>query len=369
MSTGLERRPEPSLIVGGAVVAWSAEQKDLLRQAVARDCSDAELAFFAQVCAHKGLDPFMDEICAVKRGGKMVIQEKVEGLRTIAERSGLYGGFDGPYWSADGENWKKVWLPDEPPAAALYYVRRKDWPEMVPGVARWASSVQFDHKGQIVPIWKDRPDEMLGKTAEARALRRAFPKEFARADVGSRDLTDAQLVTLEARQAGLDDQARHQLVAHVTDGRTESTRQLTPDETLVVRQEVARTQSGPPTQEPATQRRAEEGGGPAGRLGEVAPAGPTTHTITSNPGPHGQSETVTVDTTTGEIVSPEEERKALFDQLAPKRAQLNESEYRLFGDWVESCLQIPRDTPKSKFTIDQLHAIDAYLDQALEEPF
>jgi phage recombination protein Bet len=208
--------------------------------------NDGDLAYFAQVATHKGLDPFLGEIVPVYYGGEMVIQDTVEGLRTIAERSGLYDGFDGPYWCGPDLDWKPVWLADEPPAAARYSVRRKDWSEPVVGVARWKSSVQLDRYGKPAQLWKTRPDEMLGKTAEVRALKRAFPKEFARAGVSVRDLSDAQVVTIEARRAGLDDDGRHQLVSDVTDGRTESTTELTEDEVLEVRAEVARL-AGPPT--------------------------------------------------------------------------------------------------------------------------
>lgn len=227
-------------------VPWSGEQLDILK-ADLKIKNDQDLAYFAQVATHKGLDPFLGEIVAVYRGEKMIIQETVEGLRTIAERSGLYGGFRGPQWTADGFNWVDVWLDEKnPPAAARYWVIRKDWIEPAAGVARWKSSVQLsrDGKPQAGP-WTDRPDEMLAKTAEVRALKRAFPKEFARAGIPVRDLSDASIVTMEARQAGMDDDARHALVAEVTEGRTESTTELNDDETLKVRQEIARRAPGP----------------------------------------------------------------------------------------------------------------------------
>lgn len=221
---------------------WSGEQLEILKRDLGIK-TDEHLAYFAQVATHKGLDPFLGEIVPVYYGGDMVIQETVEGLRTIAERSGLYDGYRGPFWCGPDLQWKEVWLADESPAAARYEVLRKDWSEPAVGVARWKSSVQLgrDGKPQAGP-WRDRPDEMLGKTAEVRALKRAFPKEFARAGITVRDLSDAQVVTIEARRAGLDDDQRHALVAEVTDGRTESTRELTDDETLEVRAEVARRQ-------------------------------------------------------------------------------------------------------------------------------
>lgn len=218
---------------------WTGQQLEILKRDLGIK-NDGDLAYFAQVATHKGLDPFLGEIVPVYYAGEMVIQDTVEGLRTIAERSGLYDGFDGPYWCGPDLDWKPVWLADDPPSAARYSVRRKDWSEPVVGVARWKSSVQLDRYGKPAQLWKTRPDEMLGKTAEVRALKRAFPKEFARAGVSVRDLSDAQVVTIEARRAGLDDDGRHQLVSEVTGGRTESTRDLTDDELLEARAEVAR---------------------------------------------------------------------------------------------------------------------------------
>lgn len=224
--------------VGQAAEMWDEEQLRILK-ADLKIKTDADLAYFGQVCAHKNLDPFLGEIAPVYYGGTMVIQETVEGLRTIAERSGLYGGFQGPWWCGDDRVWHDVWLEDGPPAAARYLVIRKDWVEPVPGVARWASCAQF-FKGELAPLWKSRPDEMLGKTAEVRALRRAFPKEFARAGASTRELSDAQLVTIQARRAGLNDDERHALVQQVTEGRTDSTRELTDQEMLDTRAEIAR---------------------------------------------------------------------------------------------------------------------------------
>lgn len=239
--------PAPPATVEPAT-PWSGEQLEILKRDLGIK-NDGDLAYFAQVATHKGLDPFLGEIVPVYYGGELVIQDTVEGLRTIAERSGLYDGFDGPYWCGPDLDWKPVWLADEPPAAARYAVRRKDWSEPVVGVARWKSSVQLDRNGKPQALWKTRPDEMLGKTAEVRALKRAFPKEFARAGVTVRDLTDAQVVTLEARRAGLDDDGRHALVSEVTSGRTESTRDLTEDEMLTARAELARRRPDPETGE------------------------------------------------------------------------------------------------------------------------
>lgn len=226
---------------------WSPEQLEVVRQSVAPGCTDEELAFFAQVCRHKGLDPFAGEIVAIPRwdskAGRnvLVIQETVAGLRALAERSGLYNGQDPPAWCGPDARWVEVWLDTKtPPAAAKVAVYRKGWDRPTVGIARYSSYVQLDKGGGPKGLWKTGPDFMLWKCAEAAALKRAFKHAMADAGISTRDLSDASRISMEARAAGLNDDGRHALVAEVTGGRTDSTRDLTDQEALEVRAELAR---------------------------------------------------------------------------------------------------------------------------------
>lgn len=227
--------------------SWSPEQLEVIRRSVAPGCTDEELAFFAQVCKHKGLDPFAGEIVAIQRwdskAGRhvLVIQETVAGLRALAERSGLYNGQDPPAWCGPDARWVEVWLDTKtPPAAAKVAVYRKGWDRPTVGIARYASYVQLDKNGNPAGLWKTGPDFMLWKCAEAAALKRAFKHALADAGINARELSGPSRISMEAREAGLDDDARHALVARVTDGRTDSTRDLNDEEALEVRAEIAR---------------------------------------------------------------------------------------------------------------------------------
>lgn len=235
-------RVEPAPVP--AFKQWTPEQVEMATRSFATDCTMPELEVFAEVAARKGLDPWLGQIVAIKRGGKMIIQETEQGYLAVAERTGLYGGYRGPWWRTKEGPWDDVWLEDDYPAAAKILVIRKDWTEPAAGVAAWKSNVQFFRnkagQAQIVDIWQNRPDEMLAKCANVRALRRAFNKELALAGISTRDMTDAQVVTLEAKRAGLDDDQRHAVIAEVTGGRTSSSTALTDDETIEVRQEIAR---------------------------------------------------------------------------------------------------------------------------------
>jgi len=226
----------------GLLAAWSPDELDVIRQRIAPGASDAELAHFAQECAHRGLSPFRGEIYGIMRwdsdAGKKVLspQVSVAGRRTIADRTGLYGGQSAPLWCGPDGQWHEVWLEGGPPAACKVEVFRKDFDQPIVGIARYASYVQVDKNGNPKGLWKTAPDYMLHKTAEAAALRRAFPDEGMRAVA---DLAPQSRISMDARRLGLDDDARHELVARVTGGRTESTRDLTDDEVIEVRAELA----------------------------------------------------------------------------------------------------------------------------------
>jgi hypothetical protein len=63
---------------------------DLIRNTVAKGCTDAELAHFLELCSAYGLDPFAREAWCVKSNtGRLLIMVGRDGLRKIAQRNGL----------------------------------------------------------------------------------------------------------------------------------------------------------------------------------------------------------------------------------------------------------------------------------------
>jgi phage recombination protein Bet len=157
---------------GGAIAAWDSSQIDIIKNQIAKGCSDGELQLFSQVCAKTGLDPFSRQIYAISRGGKMSIQTSIDGFRTIAARSGLYGGSQTEWCGEDGL-WRDVWLSTKPPAAAKTTVYRKGSAHPFTGVARYGAYQQGNS------MWSKMPDVMIGKVSEALALRKAFPAELS----------------------------------------------------------------------------------------------------------------------------------------------------------------------------------------------
>lgn len=165
--------------------AFTPNQIDLIKRTICKGASNDELALFIQQAAHTGLDPFSRQIYAIKRWdskeGREIMQTQVsiDGMRLVAERSGKYAGQLGPFWTADGKEWREVWLDSKLPAAAKVAVLRSDFKEPLWAVATFDAYKQTKKDGTLSPMWAKMPALMLAKCAESLALRKAFPMELS----------------------------------------------------------------------------------------------------------------------------------------------------------------------------------------------
>lgn len=140
---------------------WTREQIDTIKQTVAKGANDAQLALFLQVCKSRNLDPFTKQVYYTPQG----IIVSIDGFRAIAERTGCYA--PGPTRFEYDANGGLV--------AAFVTVKKLvagTWHEV-------EESAYYEEYRGSSPIWKRMPRVMLSKSAESRALRRAFSSELS----------------------------------------------------------------------------------------------------------------------------------------------------------------------------------------------
>ena len=160
MSTDLAiRQPEIPVV--------TPEQLDLIKRTVAKDATADELKLFFYDCQRQGVHPLDKLIHFTKRAGKYTPITSIDFMRSRAADSGECAGNDDPiFHTKEGEKF---------PECATVTVYR-----MVQGercaftaTARWSEYVP-----EQAFMWKKMPYTMLGKCAEALALRSAFPQDL-----------------------------------------------------------------------------------------------------------------------------------------------------------------------------------------------
>lgn len=132
--------------------------------------TDIEMDVFMAAAHRYGLNPLANQIYPQIRNDRktgersMVIATGIDGYRTLADRTGCYAGNDDPVFDES----------DKQPGKATVTVYK-----VVGGVrcafsatARWEQYVPADN---LAFMWRKMPHLMLGKVAEALALRKAFP--------------------------------------------------------------------------------------------------------------------------------------------------------------------------------------------------
>lgn len=158
----LAERPLNSMVV-------SNEQLDLVKRTVANGATAAELELYLYDCRRHGVHPLDKLLHFTKRGGKYTPVTSIDLMRIRAADTGDCLGITDPVFAG---------APKTPEFAATVTVKR-----IVQGqVAEFAATARWTEycpAGGQDHMWQKMPHTMLGKCAEALALRKGFPKQLA----------------------------------------------------------------------------------------------------------------------------------------------------------------------------------------------
>lgn len=176
-----------------ALVIAEGKQLDLIRRTVAKDCDPAEFDQFIHICKAVRLDPLRRQIYAFvfsknnPQFRRMSIVTGIDGYRAIAERTHNY-------------------RPDNQAPRIEYSETARDPAKNPLGIVRAEVTVFKHAHGEWFPVigeaywdeyapikngalddkkdnWRKMARVMIAKCAEAQALRKAWPDDFAGLDV------------------------------------------------------------------------------------------------------------------------------------------------------------------------------------------
>lgn len=145
----------------------TTEQLALVKSAIAPGAAPWELQLFLYDCARQGVHPLDKLIHFTKRSGKYTPITSIDFMRQRAADSGEYAGNDDPEFTGEAKS---------PAFAATARVYRIVQGQRYPfaATARWSEYKPDQHDF----MWQKMPFVMLGKCAEALALRKGFPKQL-----------------------------------------------------------------------------------------------------------------------------------------------------------------------------------------------
>lgn len=163
MSTELVTVPATDL-----AVIVTEEQKELVKRTIAPDATEAELQLYFYDCSRRGVHPLDKLLHFTKRQGKYTPITSIDLFRMRADSTGVHLGTDEPLYQG---------VKGTPDFAAMVKVHKlvAGQKATFTGTARWSEYFPGDAQGFM---WKKMPHLMLGKCAEALALRKAFPAQL-----------------------------------------------------------------------------------------------------------------------------------------------------------------------------------------------
>lgn len=163
---------------------YTPAQIEVLKSTIAPGIPDEELLLAALDARRRGLDLLAGQMHLIPRrsreGTRWTRQVSIDGYRLIAARTGAYAGSDDTLYagavtlrgdggleiSVPARASKTVWRWHSEAAQRFSFTATARWEEYYPG------------DGSQGIMWRRMPHVMLGKVAEALALRMAFPAEL-----------------------------------------------------------------------------------------------------------------------------------------------------------------------------------------------
>lgn len=197
---------ELTTVNNGSMTTFPEEKIDLIKRTVAKNTTNEQLALFLHQARRTGLDPLSRQIHCVLRWNNrtqqrdMSIQVAIDGYRLIADRTGKYAGSDDYQFNNGMTQYQHLTSGERFPQTATVTVYKIVASHRVPftATAQWDAYYPGDKQGFM---WKKMPYLMLGKCAEALALRKAFPAElsgvYVREEMEQAGFTEVEPPTVE----------------------------------------------------------------------------------------------------------------------------------------------------------------------------
>ena len=151
----------------GQTPVITADQMALITKTVAKEATPDELKLYLYDCARQGVHPLDKLVHFTKRGGKYTPVTSIDFMRIQAHATGECLGISDPAFTGE---------PKTDSFAATVTVKRivQGQTAEFTATARWS-----EYKPDQAFMWTKMPHTMLGKCAEALALRKGFPKQLA----------------------------------------------------------------------------------------------------------------------------------------------------------------------------------------------
>lgn len=178
--------------VQAAPLRWSEEQVGLIKRQCAKGATDDEFLMFMHFCKSSGVDPLRGQAHFIVRTWKdkagqprreTTMMVGIDGMRSRAEQQADFLGItsaavrEGDEFSID--------------FGAGVVAHRAKFPRKGQILGAWSRVLRRDRDPHVVwvdhaeyfqgfnPIWKEKPEIMIVKTAEATNLRHEYPEPFS----------------------------------------------------------------------------------------------------------------------------------------------------------------------------------------------